>query len=64
MAKDKEKVLLRNDNGAGVYLNRDDVDRFLEQHPDYAEAAEAKAVESAPENKAVKRSAKKTDGKE
>ena len=61
MAKKDERVLLRNaGTGAGVYLNRDQVEQFRKDHPGYAEESEAKAVKSnETEDKAVRSPAKK-----
>ena len=59
--KDREKVTLtKNDgSGAGAVVRRSDVKAFLSANPDYTEEAQAKAVESAPENKAVERAPEK-----
>lgn len=58
---DKDKVTLtKNDgSGAGMIVRRSDVKAFLAANPDYAEEAQAKAVERAPENKAVERAPEK-----
>lgn len=58
---DREKVTLtKNDgSGAGAVVNRKDVKAFLTANPDYAEEAQAKAVEAAPQNKAVERAPEK-----
>lgn len=59
--KDREKVTLRKNDGsgAGTIVRRADVKAFLTANPDYAEEAQAKAVEVAPENKAVERAPEK-----
>lgn len=64
-----KRYVVRNDAGAGAsFRTKAEAEAFLKEHDGYqledAEEPEAKAVESAPENKAVKRSAKKSDGKE
>lgn len=58
-----KKYIVRNERGAGVVFNdKKEADEFVKNNDGYAledEAAEEKAVESAPENKAVKPAAKK-----